>query len=49
MSYAEIAQSLGISQKTVENQMNKALKSIKEYLSRYADLTAILVLTLLLF
>jgi RNA polymerase sigma-70 factor (ECF subfamily) len=49
MSYAEIAQSLGISQKTVENQMNKALKSIKEYLSRYADLTVTLLLTLLSF
>jgi hypothetical protein len=29
--------------------MNKALKSIKEYLSRYADLTVTLLLTLLSF
>jgi RNA polymerase sigma-70 factor (ECF subfamily) len=32
MSYKEIAETLGISVKTVENQMGKALKIFKEYL-----------------
>ncbi len=35
MSYKEIADSLQISPKTVENQMGKALKHFREYLSVY--------------
>jgi len=46
MSYLEIARYLGISQKTVEAQMNKALKFIKDYLRLHADITTLLILTL---
>ncbi len=35
MTYAEIAEYLDISKKTVENQMMKALKLIKKYLEAY--------------
>lgn len=35
MSYAEAAQSLDISVKTVENQMGKALKHMREYMQDY--------------
>ena len=35
LSYAEIAHALGISQKTVENQMNIALKSFRKALQRF--------------
>jgi RNA polymerase sigma-70 factor (ECF subfamily) len=36
MSYKEIAESMQISVKTVENQMGKALRQLKQYLSAYA-------------
>ncbi len=36
MSYKEIAESMQISVKTVENQMGKALRQLKQYLSVYA-------------
>lgn len=35
LSYSQIAEKLGISVKTVENQMGKALKSLREELSDY--------------
>lgn len=35
MSYAEAAESLGISVKTVENQMGKALKHLREHMQEY--------------
>jgi len=35
MSYNQIAEKLGISVKTVENQMGKALKTLREELSDY--------------
>ncbi len=35
MSYAEAAESLGISVKTIENQMGKALKHMREHMQEY--------------
>lgn len=35
LSYAQIAQVLGISPKTVENHMGRALKALREYLAPY--------------
>ncbi len=37
LTYNQIAQKLGISRKTVENQIVLALKGIKEHLQRYSD------------
>jgi len=45
LSYKEIADALGISVKTVENQMGKALKILREELKPYlADLLKIIIL-----
>jgi len=38
LKYGEIAEKLGISVKTVENQMSKALKILREQLARYLSL-----------
>jgi len=45
LKYAEIAEKLGISVKTVENQMSKALKILREKLAEYLALLLWLVLT----
>lgn len=46
MSYKEIAAELDISVKTVENQMGKALKRLREALERYKKLIVLLLFTL---
>ncbi len=43
MSYKAIAEQLGISVKTVENQMSKALKILREELREYLPLITILI------
>lgn len=44
LKYSEIAQQLGISVKTVENQMSKALKILREKLAHYMTLLLCLLL-----
>lgn len=44
MKYAEIATKLDISVKTVENQMSKALKILREQLSKYLSILLWLIL-----
>lgn len=44
LKYAEIAKRQGISQKTVEAQMSKALKILREYLSEFLSIILILFL-----
>lgn len=46
-SYKEIAQHLGISVKTVENQMSRALKKMRELLKRMGYFTVYLIFRLL--
>ena len=43
LKYAEIAQQLSISIKTVENQMGKALRIMREQLKEYLPLLIILM------
>lgn len=43
MKYSEIAETLGLSVKTVENQMGKALKILREKLSDYLVLILVLL------
>lgn len=43
MSYKEIAAHLGISVKTVENQMGKALRRLREGLAKYIKLIAVIM------
>jgi RNA polymerase sigma-70 factor (ECF subfamily) len=44
MKYAEIAGQLNISVKTVENQMSKALKILREQVGKYLTLLLCLLL-----
>jgi RNA polymerase sigma-70 factor, ECF subfamily len=46
LSHNDIAQELGISQKTVENQIILAMKGIKEYLGRHSDYSFLIVVLL---
>jgi RNA polymerase sigma-70 factor (ECF subfamily) len=48
MKYAEIAEQLGISVKTVENQMGKALRVMREKLKDYLILVILIIDALLL-
>ncbi len=43
LSYAEIAERLGLSINTVRNQMSDALNSIREFLSQHPDLACIVI------
>jgi RNA polymerase sigma-70 factor (ECF subfamily) len=43
MKYAEIADHLGISIKTVENQMGKALRIMREELKEYLPLVILII------
>jgi RNA polymerase sigma-70 factor (ECF subfamily) len=49
MKYKDIAQHLGISVKTVEAQMGKALKSLRENLADYLVVTILMVVEIILF
>lgn len=44
LKYGEIAEKLGISPKTVENQMGKALKHMREHLKEYLTYLIIIIL-----
>jgi RNA polymerase sigma-70 factor (family 1) len=48
LSYAEIAERLGISKNTVHNHMVSALQSIREHLSNHPDLSAVTLILILL-
>ncbi len=43
MSHREIADHLGISIKTIENQITKAMKTLREILVRHADLSPVVI------
>ena len=45
LKYAEIAEKLGISVKTVETQMSKALKILREKLIDYLGMIILFILT----
>ncbi|MCC7246716.1 MAG: RNA polymerase sigma-70 factor [Saprospiraceae bacterium] len=47
MSHREIAEQLGISVKTIENQLTKAMKTLRETLTRYGQMSSIVILWLL--
>ncbi len=48
LKYAEIAETLGISIKTVENQMGKALKVLREKLADYLVVSVFFILNLIM-
>lgn len=43
LSHREIAERLGISVKTIENQITKAMKMLREALARHADLSPVVI------
>ncbi len=43
MSHRQIAEQLGISVKTIENQITKAIKLLREALTRHADLSPVVI------
>jgi RNA polymerase sigma-70 factor (ECF subfamily) len=43
LSHREIAEQLGISVKTIENQITKAMKHLREALARHADLSPVVI------
>jgi RNA polymerase sigma-70 factor (ECF subfamily) len=47
LSHKEIAEQLGISTKTVENQITKAMKILREFANRHRDLSQIVILCLI--
>ncbi len=46
LSHKEIAEKLGISVKTIENQITKAMKILRDALSQYGDLSPVVILCL---
>jgi RNA polymerase sigma-70 factor (ECF subfamily) len=46
MSHKEIAEQLGISVKTIENQITKAMKILREYMLRHHDLSRMIILSI---
>jgi len=48
MTNTEIAEYLGISKKTVENQINKAIKEIREQIAPVSDMSLVLILICIL-
>lgn len=47
MPHRDIAEKLGISVKTIENQITKALRTLRETLAQYRDLSAIVILQII--
>ena len=46
LSHREIAEQLGISVKTIENQITKAMRMLREALLKYSDLSPVIILAL---
>ncbi|MCB0527380.1 MAG: RNA polymerase sigma-70 factor [Saprospiraceae bacterium] len=46
LSHREISEKLGISVKTIENQITKAMKLLRQALARHADLSPVVILAL---
>jgi RNA polymerase sigma-70 factor (ECF subfamily) len=43
MSHREIAEQLGISVKTIENQITKAMKMLRSYMLEYRNLSQVVI------
>ena len=46
LSHREIAEQLGISVKTIENQITKAMRQLRETMLKYPDLSSVVILAL---
>lgn len=46
LSHREIAEKLGISVKTIENQITKAMKMLRDAMTKYTDLSPVVILCL---